>query len=613
MLYAKVVFGLPVEGPFDYIVPAGLQPKIKTGCRVRVHFVNRRKVGYVVGLARSTRIARLKPLLELLDEAPLLDKPFLALTKEVAAYYCCSWGESIETGLPKGLRDGKQIQGCISGPGRPGDIQPQPVLLVVPSDESRWLAYQEEIKKTLANERSVLILVTDKESAHRMQERLKRSFQIDASVLTREEPNELEVWMQCKKGQVQVLIGTRSCIFVPLPHLGLVIINDEHDSLYKQEQAPHYHARQAALMRAKLQKALLVMASHCPSLETMELVRRGILAYKVIAEKKPYPQIKILSTKASLNRSRQKDIISKYLYDIIISIINDKGKILVYVNRKGYATCAYCGGCQVVLKCPRCNVNLAYYYKNNILKCNYCNYTQQSTAICPNCNSNYIRYSGLGSERIASEFARLVPGARIKRHEELKDFDVTDVDICVATQSSLRHGTRSFDAVVVLSIDNMLNRVDFRATEKTYNLLTDLLRFTEKKIFIQSNLATHHCFRALVENNPSIFYETEFNQRRLSGFPPFKHIGLVKIRGKNEQRVKQSCQAIFGGLSSRRDRSGVRVVAAGPGQPEKLRGNFCWQIIVKGGSALKLSAFLKSGLKKLPHSGIIVTVDVDPM
>ncbi|MCX5701762.1 MAG: hypothetical protein NTW64_02130, partial [Candidatus Omnitrophica bacterium] len=185
-------------------------------------------------------------------------------------------------------------------------------------------------------------------------------------------------------------------------------------------------------------------------------------------------------------------------------------------------------------------------------------------------------------------------------------------DIFIATSYIFKEAIHNFDLVVVLAIDNSLNRVDFRASEKTFALLTGLTGLTDKKIIIQTSLTNHHCFRALVNNNVSMFYEEELRQRQQLKFPPYQHIGLVKLRGKNEARVRDSSNGLFKKLNKCKSK-GIKILSVSPGQPSKLRGNFYWQILIKSGSAYRITQFLKKHLKDFSHSGIIVTIDIDPL
>jgi primosomal protein N' (replication factor Y) len=233
--------------------------------------------------------------------------------------------------------------------------------------------------------------------------------------------------------------------------------------------------------------------------------------------------------------------------------------------------------------------------------------------ICPHCNSGYIKFSGLGAEKIESEISRIFPQARIAEFDPEIITQSPDVDIFVATSAILRHPGYSFGLIGVLGVDNSLNRIDFRASEKTSAILAGLLKLTEGKVIIQTRLPRHHSLRALQNKEPDLFYGEELKQRKQLGFPPYRHIIMVKLRGKKEERAAQVSQALFGKLCLDNKDKGIKVLSVNAAQPVKLRGNFYWQVLVSCANVIKANDLIKKSLKDLAHSGIIVTVDVDPL
>jgi primosomal protein N' (replication factor Y) len=365
-------------------------------------------------------------------------------------------------------------------------------------------------------------------------------------------------------------------------------------------------------MRAGISHARCLLASGAPSLESFYLADKGMAEFLRIEEKEA-PLVKIIDLKNLPLFNRKKALVlTLYVQDAIESALAAGEKILLFINRKGFATFAACHHCGAVLKCPRCNINVVYHYKTNILSCHYCNYKIKPPDICPQCNSGYIKYSGAGTEKIESELCRLFPQAVIKQVEEAEASDLAGADIFVATQAVLKYTGRAFGLVVVLAIDYELNRVDFRASEKSFSLLSSLLRLSSQKMLIQTSLPHHYCFAALEQNNPALFYDEELSMRKQLEFPPVRHMGLVKIRGKNELKVQAISQSLFTLLQEKAAQSDISVISVNPGVHVKLRGNFYWQIVLHAEAAQKLSSFLKSSLKKVSHSGIIVTVDIDP-
>ncbi len=613
-MYVKVVFGLPVEGPFDYSVPEVFLGKAKPGARVRVSFGAKNLIGYVVGLCDKTSVKKTKPVLDLIDKYPVLNKNMLLLTKELSEYYCCSHGEAIETALPQGLREGRDL------PGNAGHLKAtvnkgmaQVILIHDLDDKSRWDIYLKEIKEAVDNGRQVIFLLPDIESVLKAKAAIVNALGIVPVALYRKETKELEEWAKVKSGAAEIVIGTRSAVFAPLENPGLVIIESEEQPVYKQDQVPHYHAREAAFMRVKLDKAKLILGSRLPTLESFYLAKKNKIQYILLPRRKNFPETKIFNAGFRRRGAKQESVLSKYLLDSIASSLDAKEKVLLFLNRKGFATFASCPHCAAILKCPRCNISLVYHSKANLLSCHYCNFRMAPPNICPQCNSGYIRYSGTGMERIESELSRIFAKARIKSLDGQKEPDFNNADIFVSTQSILAGADYDFGLIGVISIDNSLNRLDFRASEKTFGLLAGLIGLTSKRIIIQTALAGHYVFKALENKDVNIFYDEELRQRKQLSFPPYRHIGLVKLRGNDEPRVREISSALYEGLKKCNMDAAIEIVSVNPGQPPKLRGNYYWQVLLKAKTPKRLSRFLKTYLKKFPHSGIIVTVDIDPL
>jgi len=618
VLYAKIVVGLAVRGPFDYIVPRSLEGKIKTGERAWVNFGTRRIIGYVVGLAKKSEVKNLKPVLELIDDYPVLTRNLLLLTKGLGEYYYCSWGEAIETAIPEGLRKGKNGywkngDGSIFLASDLRKIEPSPFLIHDLDGEARWDTYIAEIKKTIEKKLSVIMLLPDVSYVFKARDIIEKRLGINVGVLYRKQPGELEEWVNLRRGGVRVVVGTRSAVFAPLSNLGLIIIDDEEDSVYKQDQVPHYHARAAAFMRSKLDKARLILGSRAPSLESFHLIKAKKADYTLLPRKKEFPEVKIIDMRhLPFQDNKKRVILARLLEDAIYSVLNEKGKALLFLNRKGFATYCACHNCGKALKCPRCSINLVYHFKEGLLSCHYCNFKMPAPEICPECNSGYIKFSGAGTEKIESELSRIFPQARISIVEG-DNLNLSDADIFIATSSVIRQAGLDFDLIGVLGIDSVLNRVDFRATEKVFGLLAGLLGLTHKKILIQTGSPQHHCFQALLEKDASVFYDEELRQRRQLSFPPYKHMVLLKLRGKSEDKVKESAQSLCAKLREINKNRNIEIISVNPSNPAKLRGNYHWQILIRSSRVIAVNTFLKNSLKDFRHSGIIVTVDVDPI
>ena len=617
MSYAKVVVGLPVEGPFDYLIPQKISAKIRAGSRVRVIFGYRKLTGYVVGITKKSNIKNIKPLLELIDDTALLEAKMLRLTRELSDYYCCSWGEAIETALPQGLRQGKKIALAPASVKAGENKRERNITLVhIPDAQSRWKVYLEYMQKAQGSGRSVILLLPDMQSLQDAKQRIYAQLGIMPFLLYRKEPGEIKTWCALKEsGKACIVIGIRSAVLAPLKGLGLIIVEEEENFVYKQDQSPHYHARDVALMRAKIDNADVILGSASPSLEAFYLAENKKATYIGPERGFSFPEVKIVDTRNCHDFTKKKKIIfSKLLEDAVFSALGSKEKVLLFLNRRGFATLAACLNCGIVLKCPRCNINLVYHLKDNEgLRCHYCNFKMPAPKICPHCNSGYIKYSGAGTEKIENELAALFPSAITKRIEGAGELNLSAADIFVATSAVIKHADMKFGVVGVLSIDNCLNHAQLRSSERAFGILVALARLTDKKMVIQSALSGHHCFQALLKKEAALFYDQELRQRKELNFPPYAHLILVKLRGKKEERVKKVAESLFEKLSKCKENRGTRILSLNPGSPPKLRDNFYWQILLSCQNPRRAGRFLKFNLKDFSHSGIIVTVDVDPL
>jgi primosomal protein N' (replication factor Y) len=480
--------------------------------------------------------------------------------------------------------------------------------------KERWDIYCREIQKTLSEGKSAIVLVSDKNLVLKAKDLISKKTGLTLETSFRQQPNEIEEWIKIKNNSVKVVVGTRSSIFAPMSDLGLIIVDEEMDAAYKQDQSPHYHSRRVALIRAGQEKARIILGGIAVSLESIYLAQKENIEFKILERREAYPEIKIVDMKSLPFLDKKKNIIlSRLLQDTMASVLAEGGKILLFLNRKGFATSAVCSTCAKSLKCPRCNTNLVYFFEENLLRCHYCNYKLVPPKICPQCNSGYLKFAGAGTEKIESELTRIFPQARIKRIDSGEIPDKIEADIFISTQGIIRQAPFAFELTAILGIDNSLNHVDFRATEKTFAVLLGLLTITKEKFFVQTSLPGHFCFQAIAKKDIDIFYDEELNSRKQVKFPPYRSFCQVRLRGRIESRVEESAEKLFKKISAAPLPKGVEIVSLNPGQPPKLRGSYYWVILMAANNVLTLSKFLKINLKEFRQSGIIVTVDVDPI
>ena len=615
---AQIVFSLPLEARFDYLIPENLISKVKIGSRVMVPFREKKMVGYVVNLKDKSKFNKLKTVISSIDNGPIIDNRIIQQLKQISEYYCCSLGEIIETSLPISVRKSKDIN--ISklkerSEKTTGDRFQVSVFQDL-SNDKKWDLYFRKIKEAISKNKGVIFLVPAVSHISNASELLNNKFKNDVAIFHARQGRKLGVqeWVRIKQDSAHIVIGTMSAIFAPFRKIGLIIIEDEDNYVYKHDQSPHYHTRQVAFIRAKVDKAEVVLSSRTPSLETyLEVKRNKYKVTKSEESKKGRLNVQILDMKEEKFRQRKRDVVlSSFLEHTINDSLSSHEKIMLFMNRKGFSTFIHCRSCGYTLKCPRCNVGLTYYYGRKFLKCRFCNYQTKSVSICPNCQASYMRYLGLGTEKLESEMHRIFPQARIRRWDKDSSNKEEDFDILVSTQAGLEKDNFSVGTLGILSPELSLNRIDFRAAEKTFSLLYRLSKLANNKMIIQTYNPTHYSIQAVSKQNPDYFYKNELKNRKELGFPPFRHLAQIVIRGKKQDRVKEVSSSLFDRLNDLNKNKSIEIYEPNPSIPSKLRGNFYWNILLKASSVKNICSLIhKPIFEYKKKSGVITTVNVD--
>ena len=616
---ARVVLDLPVDEPFDYLIPGKIKD-IKVGSRVLVPLREKRIIGYVAGFADHSAFKKLRPVLKLIDKFPLLDKELLDLAKELSSFYYCSLGEAIQTILPAALRKGRKIPISASFsvknlPRRSASKQ-KSILINDPFNNTRWDIYAKYIKEALKLNKGVIFLSPELQLALDAAGRIKEQFKFEPIVLCRKQSQKkgFENWLNIINSKELVVVGTRSTVFAPVKNLGLIIIDEESNSSFKQEQSPFYHARSVALMRAKLSGARIILSSQSPSLESLYLIRKKQL--KLIDTKKQavYSNVLVVDMKEQFSiRRRKYPLISLALESRMHDVLNNKGRVILFHNRRGFARTMRCKKCGFKVTCPRCDVDLIHHYDKKSLSCPYCSYKHNLISLCPECRSSYIQFKSPGIEKLESELYRLFPNARIKTFEKNKIPD--NFDILVTTQKILGYNLRyKVDLVGVISADMLWNRAEFSAQEQAFDVLLKLTSLSKDTCIIQTFFTENLCLKALKEKTPELFYKNELQERKRLKFPPFTHLVNIQTRGENEKLAESLSQRVsdkikHSGLSKR-----LEILSCAEGSPKKLRGKFRFNILLKTKVIDKnFIKGLKNIIHRVSHPNVIISVDVDPL
>ncbi|MEW6170963.1 MAG: primosomal protein N' [Candidatus Omnitrophota bacterium] len=615
MKFAQILVGLPLEGPFDYSIPHQFRENIKIGSRVRIDFANRRLIGYIVGLSCDSKIKKTKPILELIDKNPILDDTLLKLTKVLSQYYCCFWSEMIEAALPLFLKNGKRIDIKASNLKPVKKTKKQFPLLIYDQDGSKGRPiYYDKINRCIKEKQDIIFLLPEVQDVLKISKNFEAKFKdrIICLYRTQSQKQSEEAWVKIRNSSGNLIIGTRSAIFAPTLNLGLIIIDKEENRSYKQDQSPFYHARIASLMRAKIENIQLIISSVSPSLDSYYQAINKKYKLKFF-KKNTLADIRIIDMVQELINHRKKTLISLYLENEIRKVMRNGKKVVLFLNRQGFATQLRCRNCGFVISCPRCSSSLVYHYDQKKLLCRFCNYKTDLLEICPECNKSYIKYLGQGIEKLESSLYHMFPAAKIIKIDKKINIDFDNGQIFLFTKPI---SLEDFDfkdkigLVGIVALDTFFNRIDFRAAEKAFFVISQLLNLNPNLFVIQS-YTQNYLLDILKKKNMKRFYTKELNERKELDFPPFSHFATINLRSKNEENVKNRTFSFYEELNKINIQD-IEVLSVNKANLYKLRGNYRYEILLKTSNPSNLNVFLKKELQEFNHSGIIVNVDVDP-
>jgi len=444
-------------------------------------------------------------------------------------------------------------------------------------------------------------------------------------------------WHKIRQGRARIVIGARSAIFAPVEPLGLIIVDEEHEHTYKQQEAPRYHARDVAIVRGQMEGATVVLGSATPSLESFYNCSQGkytLLRMIERADDKKMPVVRIVDMRQTLRKGTSTPIFSPQLKEAIAQRLDRSEQAILFLNRRGYATILQCPLCGFVAGCPNCSLSLTFHRQEQKLCCHVCAHTEPVPPVCPNekCRNPAIRYSGLGTQRVEETLAKLFPHARIKRMDSdalkrkddfrriLGDFRVGKIDILVGTQM-IAKGLHfpNVTLVGIIYADLALHQPDFRASERTFQLLTQVAGRAgrgdvEGEVFVQAFTPFHPAIQYARRHDFAGFYEQEIGFREQLKYPPFSRIALLTLKGRNEEKVKFSAEHLkrevekaLGGIKD--------LVLAGPAPAPLLRAQtyYRYQIMLRARRMTALSKSLAELTRAiaLPED-VTLSVDIDP-
>ncbi len=421
----------------------------------------------------------------------------------------------------------------------------------------------------------------------------------------------LEEWKRIRNGEVNLVLGTRSAVFAPIPNLGLIIIDEEQEGTYKQEETPKYDAREVAKRRAAYHKALILYGSATPSLDLFYRVQNqevSLLTLESRIGEATLPQVYIEDLKSNFSAASPR-VLSANLQEKIKKSLANQEQIILFINRRGYSPITICRKCGAILTCPRCSVGMTYHKDLQANICHYCNYTISLSRSCPQCNNNYLQQVGTGTQKVEEEVRGLFPGARVERldldvsrkglqQELLTKMKNKDVDILIGTQMVAKGlDFPNVSLVGIIDIDNMLALPDFRAAERAFQLMVQAAGRAGRankagEVVIQTYNPDNPLFDWAAEQDYVKFYFEELKQRRILNYPPFSSLLRIVVSSANVEKVKSQAghiaQLINEALDAKEDY--LQILGPAPCPIQKIRNKFRYQIIVKGDNMLLLKS-----------------------
>lgn len=497
--------------------------------------------------------------------------------------------------------------------------------------------YLQSISRVIEKGQEAIVLVPEISLTPQMTERFKSRFGNDVAVLHSglSIGEKYDEWRKISRKEVKVVVGARSAVFAPFESIGLIIIDEEHETSYKQEENPRYHARDVAIWRAAYYNCPVILGSATPSMESFARAKKGVYTLLTLDSRvndRPLPSVNIIDMREEL-REGNRSMFSRMLFDKIKDRLEKGEQAVLFLNKRGYSSFIMCRDCGYVAGCPHCDVSMTYHRHRHQLKCHYCGYEEQAPSLCPECNSEHIRHFGTGTQKVEEELLKLLPEARIIRmdvdttgtkgaHERLlRQFGNKQADILLGTQMIAKGlDFPDITLVGVLSADTMLHLPDFRSSEKTFQLLTQVSGRAGRhqlpgEVVIQTYTPEHYSIQLAAEQNYDSFYQQEMMMRKMGGYPPFYYLTLINVSHKEAIEASSAANKIVAKIKP--SLSPAAVILGPVASPiARINDRYRWQCLIKYKREPKLKAVLKEVLdhyaKQGKSTGLLVSIDIHP-
>jgi len=647
-------------GLFDYAVPEALTGLIEVGHRVRVPFGKRTVTGFVYALEQGPTVLELKPIEALVDAEPVLPTVLVELAGFVAAHYLVPLDEVIRAVVPPRVRAvvrrsvkrrrQSRILRQASEAGSTGVVTLEPaqeaarerIAVALARHESETFllhgvtgsgkteVYLALLEQVLDGGGQGLVLVPEialtPQAVGRFAARFPGRLAVLHSALT--EAERAAEWWRIRRGEADIVIGPRAAVFAPLPRLGLIVIDEEESSAFKQERIPRYHAPTVARWLAQRIRSVLVLGSATPGVATYFNAVSGrdrLLELPHRARGRPLPPVTVVDMRKEL-QAEQFGPLSRPLREAIGESLARREQSILFLNRRGLATFVLCRDCGQARECPHCSVALVYHASLNRLQCHYCGSTEPLPKRCPDCGSRYIKSFGIGTERIEQEVRLLFPDARVVRldRDVMKTPDAADLifDRMISGDADVLVGTQlvakgldlpRVTTVGVVNADTSLHFPDYRSSERTFSLLTQVAGRAGRgsaasRVFIQTYSPDHAAIKHAQYHDYRGFFREELEVRRAYRFPPFGELIVATYSHRDEARAVREAKTAVEHLSATialLNLGDIEVLGPSPAFVYRLKDEFRYEVTLKGSDLQRVADGLPRGRGW--------SLDVDPM
>lgn len=662
-LIFKVAIACPLYQLFDYLAPVNVErDKVELGARLIVPFGvgNHRKVGYLVEIADDSEWAvnKLKRVDRIIDTHSLLSATDLALLRWVSRYYHHPIGDVISTAFPKALRQGKAAvqvaeqnppptelknTALVSNPAQQAAIESvcaglgqfAVFLLEGVTGSGKTEVYLQIIHEVLQRGQQVLVLVPEITLTPQLEARFKHRFTVNIAVshskLT--DNQRLDAWLHAQQGACSILLGTRSALFTPFTNLGLIILDEEHDSSFKQQDSLRFSARDVAIVRGKLLNIPVLLGSATPSFESLHNVAKQRYQWLHLPERAGYSIDPVLQLLDIRNKKMQEGLSEALLTEIRTTLAKNE-QVLLFLNRRGFAPTLICHGCGWVARCLHCEANLVVHADESLLRCHHCGTEHRLLNACPACKTGELTPLGLGTERVEKVLKKVFPDKvtlrldadSVRRKGSLETYLAQihqgDVDIILGTQMLAKgHHFPNVTLVAILDVDSGLFSIDFHAAEKVAQMIVQVsgrAGRAEKKgrVIMQTRQPEHPLLTMLIQHGYQRFATSALAERRAAQLPPFSYQALLSVHARDMNAPLIFLQAVID-LAGKSAITTVQLLGPVPAPMAKRAGFYRYQLLFQSTHRPDLHTLLANLMPAVAKfkntTKVRWSLDVDPV